>query len=236
MKISRRSRSPSSPAPPQPPPWPGPQPGPLSDPRGRQSPAPGRCGRAWPAWLGPRGAGGVSFRDGWPAGWSRSSNLLPIWTDALPTIQLVRATNHSAQSDREVRGGGGGHGAPEGPGWERATLTRQSLAPCRAPSPPHPPAVSSSRPPGSRWPSLHPALPWHPLPSSLPGSSFPQTGTKTQCLSTLPPKSQGLCRCPPWAGHQGRWAPSFISLCRHRTFRHGEKATEQGGGAGRRQA
>lgn len=44
--------------------------------------------------------------DGWPAGWSRSSNLLPIWTDALPTIQLVRATNHSVQSDQGGEGVG----------------------------------------------------------------------------------------------------------------------------------
>lgn len=61
---------------------------------------------------GARGAGlagavrcwwSLSLYDGWPAGWSHSSNLLPIWTDALPTIQLVRATNHCA-----IRQGGGG--------------------------------------------------------------------------------------------------------------------------------
>lgn len=86
---------------------PGPQPGsPLpSDPRWRPAP-----GQAQP------GADGAFRCDGWPAGWSHSSNLLPIWTGALPTIQLVRVTNHSVQSDqggagRRQRTGAPGRGA-----------------------------------------------------------------------------------------------------------------------------
>lgn len=65
----------------------------------------GRHGEGWgAARLGAvRRRQSPSPHDGWPAGWSCTSNLLPIWTAALPTIQLVMATNHSAPSDQGGR-------------------------------------------------------------------------------------------------------------------------------------
>lgn len=94
-------------SPPNPAPSPGPPPTVLLNPRWREEapPAPQAVQRG-PGW-GSEVLTEPFPHDGWPAGWSRSSNLLPIWTDALPTIQLVRATNHSVQSDQ---GGGGGGG------------------------------------------------------------------------------------------------------------------------------
>lgn len=43
----------------------------------------------------------LAMMDG--SGWSCCSNLFPIWTAALPTIHLVRATNHCGQPDLGIR-------------------------------------------------------------------------------------------------------------------------------------
>lgn len=178
---------------PQPPPsGRAPSPGPPQTPGGEAEPC--RRTRGWPAWLGPRGAGGVSLSvmDGPLAGAAVpicspfGQTLYPQFNLSGPQITLRNQTGRWAQ----------GSGLGEGPRAWGTEDTRSGSMP--APFPSMPTCCELQPSPWLRMACSTPSPARAALPSSLPGSFFPKRVQNPVLVPrpTLPLKSQGLLPLP----------------------------------------